>query len=128
MPVVEGDRAAAHFGGEFDGAFVRAVGDEDRAGAARDEALGGDAAHFAGADEHDLAVAEVAEDFLCEFDCDAADRGGAFLDGCLGADFFADAECALEETVEHAGGRAGIESGLVGLFHLTEDFRFAEHH
>lgn len=105
-----------------------AVGDDDRFGAAGDECLGGKAAHFAGAEDHDLAVFEVPEDFFGEGDGDVADGGGAFLDGCLGADFFADAEGFLEKFVEGGAGGAGSVGSFVGLFYLAEDFGFTEEH
>ena len=101
---------------------------KDRARAAGDEALRGDAAHFARTDDHHLAVLEVAEDFLREIHGDIADRGGAMLDGRLGADFLAHAEGALEEAVKHAGGGSRVERRLIGMLHLAEDLGFPEHH
>ena len=127
-PVFEGDGAAVHFLGEFEGALVAAVGDDDAFGAAALEALGAAAAHVAGAEEHDVAVAEVAEDFFGEFDGDGADGGRAALDLGIVADGLADAEGFLEEFIEEAGGGAGGVGGGVGVFDLAEDFGFAEDH
>lgn len=92
------------------------------------EGLGGGARHFSGADDHDVGVFEVAEDFFGEVDGDGADGGLAFLDGGGVADFFADGESALEEFVEGAAGGLGFEGGGVSFFDLAEDFGFAEDH
>jgi hypothetical protein len=112
----------------FDGAVVAAVGDDDAFGTAGLEALGAAAGHVASPEEHDLAVAEVAEDFFGEFDGDGADGSGAALDLGVVADVFADAEGFLEEFVEFAGGGAGGMGGGVGVLDLAEDFSLAENH
>ena len=90
--------------------------------------MGGDAAHFAGTEDHDFAMIEATEDFFGEVNCDITDGGRAFLDACFGADFFADIEGALEQTIEDARGGAGVECLLIRGFDLAEDFGFAEHH
>lgn len=128
LPVVEADGAATHLFGEEDGFVVGAVGNEHALGAAREEGLRGGTGHFAGADDHDLGILEVAEDFLGEVDGDAADRGLAFLDAGGVADFLADGEGALKEAVEDATSDASFESGGVALLDLAKDFGFAEDH
>jgi len=56
--------APAQFGGELDGAFVGTIGDDNAVGTAAEERAGGFLAGLAGADDHDLAVAEIGEDLL----------------------------------------------------------------
>ena len=128
LPVVEAHGGAVHLRREFFGAVEGTVCHEDRFGSSGDEALRGRPAHFTGAQDHDFAVLEVAEDFFGQIDGHVADGGRSFLDRGFGADFFADAKGALEDAIEHGSGRPGFQRGLVGLFDLAEDFRFADHH
>ena len=105
-----------------------AVRDDDGFCAARDEGFRRQAAHLPRAEHHHLAILQVAENFLRQLHRHVADRGGAFLDRCLRADFFSDAEDFLEKFVQDRTGGSGFVRGLVGLLHLAEDFRLAEQH
>lgn len=127
FPFVEADGLATHLGGEFDGAVVGAVGDDDAAGSAGHEALGAGTAHLARTDEHDSALAEVV-DLFGEIDGDGTNGGGAALDGGFIADALADAEGVLEELIETAAGGSVFVGGFVGLLDLAEDLGLAEDH
>ncbi len=84
-PIVEEDGASAEFGGEFDGALMGAVGDDDALDAAAEQGAGGFFTGVAGADDEGLAALEGGEDFFGEFDGNGADGDAAALDVGLGA-------------------------------------------
>ncbi len=99
----------------------RAVRDEGDVRAARDEVPDGELADLAGADDENLAAAEVAEHLLGERGGRRRDGRRALADRCLRTRLAAGVQRLAEEPVEDGPGSAGA----VRLPHLAEDLSFA---
>ena len=122
------DRRALEELGHFDGALVGAVGDEDVRAPRAAQVAGGQFAHFAGADDHDGAVVERAENLARQFHRGVADGDGHLADAGLGAHALGDAEGAAHQAVQPAAERAAILGGGVGGLELSQNLRLAHHH
>ena len=59
---------------------------------------------------------------------DAGDADGARADGGLAAHALGHGEGAVDAAAEQAPQRARGDRGVVGVLHLPEDLRLAEHH
>lgn len=128
LPGFEIDGATADFFGEGGGFIEGAIGDDDAGGSAGFEGGGDAAGHVAGAEDHDAAFFEVAEDFAGELYGGGAYGGGSVGDVGGGADELTDAEDVLKEAIEERPGGSGGVGVLVGFFYLAEDFGLAEDH
>ena len=122
------DGGAAEFFGDFDGAFVGAIRDDDVGNAVGDEMLRREFAHFAGTDNRDGFAFQSVKNFLGEFNGGVADRDSTGSDGSLSADTFADAEGLGKKTVEDRARAASGPRLLIGRFHLPQDLRLADYH
>ena len=107
---VEGARGAAEALGERDRALAAAVGHEHRGHALVVQRLGGELGGLARADDHDVAVGEVAERVARGVDRDGGDRGAAGRDRGLGAHALAGRQRGAEELVGHRPGGAGARA------------------
>ena len=85
-------------------------------------------AHLARADEQHRAVAQLAEDLPRELDRDVRDRDRVAADRGLGARALGGGDRPVAQRVQHRAQAARLLRGLVGLLHLPEDLRLAEHH
>ena len=121
-----GARAADRLGGAC-GVRHRAADDRDVAHFLRLHVDRRQLAHLAGADHHDVAAAEIAEDLARERDGGVAHRDGARAEAGLRPHALADGERRVEEAIEHRPRRARVGRGRVRLFHLPEDLRLADH-
>jgi hypothetical protein len=90
--------------------------------------LRGELAHLAGAQHQDRASRQRVEDLAGQLDGRVADGYGRLADGGLVADPLAHLEALAEQLVEDAARSAVAEGVVVGLLHLPEDLRLAEHH
>jgi len=109
-------------------ALDRAVGHDDRLRVARGEVRCGEFDHLAGADEQDLAVRKRAEDALGGAHRCRGHRHRLRADVGRRAHFLRDGEGALEQVVQQQPHAAGFAREPLGLLHLAEDLRLAEHH
>ena len=105
-----------------------AVGDEHGAHALGGERLGGQLARLPGADDHDVAVLEVAHDVGGEVHGDGRDAGPAAGDRGLRAHALAGRQRGGEQAVGHRAGDPGLERELVGAAHLALDLALADDH
>lgn len=85
--------------------------------------------HFAGADDERLLVVEAFEDSAGEVGhCHAGNAHSALVDGGFGGYAAGDADGRLESLVQERPGCLALRGRLIGLLHLGEDLRFAQHH
>ena len=85
--------------------------------------------HFAGADHQRLLVVESLEDLLGEIGHGhAGDAHAALVDGGLGGHATGDADGRLKGRVQQRPGVVVLDGRLVGLLHLGENLRLADHH
>ena len=112
----------------FDGALLGAVGDEDVRGAGAAQVPGRQFAHLAGADDHDGAVVERAENLARQFHGGVADRDRHLSDAGFGAHALGHAEGAGQQAFQPSAERAAILGGGVGGLELAQDLRLADHH
>ena len=126
-PVEPHDRAAEALR-ESERAVGVAVGDEDRAGALVGERLRGQLARLAGAEDHDVALAQAAEHAGGEVDGDGGHAHAAGADAGLRAHALAGGQRGAEEAVGERPGVPGRERGLVGALDLPLDLGLADDH
>ena len=128
LPFLEMHCGTAYLISEVACALMVAIGNKHRADAARIEATRHAFARLACAEDHDLVVEEVAENFFSEVHGDGSDGGRAARDGGFGTNLLGGLERALEELVQAGIDGSGIGGRCVGLFDLAENFGFAEDH
>ena len=128
VEVVELDGLAVELLRQADGAFVGAVGDEDRGAAVGHQVAGGEFAHLAGADDEDVLALQRAENLFGQFHRDRGDRDRRRSNGGLAAHALGDGEGAAEELVELSANRTDGAGGGIGFLHLAENLRFADDH
>ncbi|MNS93288.1 hypothetical protein D3C72_1274500 [compost metagenome] len=114
--------------GQDFGALGRAVGHDHAARALRGKVGGAQFNHFARADEQRAGLVQVAEHAFGQ-----ADGGGGHghrlrADGGLRPHFLGHRERALEHLVQQGAQRPGFAGGAHGVFHLTDDLGFTQHH
>ena len=122
---VPGDDASVHFARQHLAAILPSRGD-GRARHVLVEVHRAEPRHLAGAEDHEVLLAQVAEDLAGERDRRVAERDRALGEPGIGADTLADGEGAMEQAVDHAAGAARLAGGLVGVLDLPEDLRFAD--
>ena len=121
------DRPAEAFG-QAQRAVGVAVGDEDRARALLGESPCGQLAGLAGAQDHDVALLEIAEDALREIDRDRRHADAARADRGFRADALARPQRGCEQAVGQRTARPGADRGLVRTPHLPLDLGLADDH
>ena len=114
-----------HFAGEHLAAVLPPRGD-GRARHVLVEVQGAQPRHLAGAEHHEVLLAQVAEDLAGERDRRVAERDRALREPGVGAHALADGEGAMEQAIDHAARAACIAGGLVGVLDLAEDLRLAD--
>ena len=115
-------------GGKRLAALDRAVGNGDRGGLLCAEVSGAEFNHFACAHVKDALLFKRSEKAHGKPDgrCGKAHRIGA--DGGVRTDVFGGCECFLKEVIEHEPEGFVFPGGCNGLFKLSHDLGFTEHH
>ena len=125
---VEGARVAAELLRQRDRALAPAVGDEHRRHAVRVEGARGLLGRLARADDHDVALGELAHGRAGGLDGDRGHGRVAGRDRGLGAHALAGGQRGAEELVGHRPGRARGQRPLVGALDLALDLGLADDH
>ena len=85
-------------------------------------------AHLARAHQQHRAAVQLAEDLGRELDRDVRQRDGVPADRRLAAGALRRGDRAVAQAVQHRAEAARLLGRLVGVLHLAEDLRLAEHH
>jgi len=113
---------------QSDGAFVGAIGDKDRSAAMRHQMPGREFAHLARPDDENVLALQRTENLLGQFHRDRSNGNRRRSHRSLAAHAFGDGKGASEELIELSSNRADGAGGCIGLFHLPQNLRFADHH
>src|SRR5271169_5013391 len=128
VKLVESNRFAVKLLGQYGGAIVGAVADEDFVCAMSQQVARGEFAHLACSDEVNALAFEIAEDLFGQFygdrgngNCRSSNRG--FSPYSLG-----NGKGARIQRIELGVDRADSARGGIGFFHLAQNLRLAYHH
>ena len=122
------NRGASEVGGQFFGAGLGSVDDENGCGALLDEVTRGQLGHFSSTDKEDGLALQRAEDFAREVYCYGSNGDAARANLGFSPNLLRDGEGSLEKRFELSGDGADLAGDSVGLFDLAEDLGFADDH